>query len=382
MATLSEAAPSWVLSEAAFCLRAQGRFAEALPAQRAALAAEAAKDWRNAANLLQSQRCELLVGEVASAVATAERAVAHADRSGNQFEIIMQRTTQADVMQAAGRREEAEQLFADAERRQRQSERNCPLLYSLQGYQYCDLLLAKGEWAAARDRAAQTLEWAKARQPLRDIALDRLTLGRAHLGLALAACEPSASPAERQRDARTARARLDEAVDGLRAAGDLRFVPSGLLARAAFRRSVGDWKRAARDLDEVEEIAEPGPMKLHLCDVAIERARLAFAQIEAFAPLNGLLETDNPPKPSPPSADEARALEDRGGGAVEDRCGIHRDLRYHRDEELAELEAGPLGVIFDGSRPPMACRLRFRLLPNFCIAANRRVPSTANFGLT
>jgi hypothetical protein len=44
----------------------------------------------------------------------------------------------------------------------------------------------------------------------------------------------------------------------------------------------------------VEEIAEPGPMKLYLCDLAIERARLGFAQIEAFAPLNGLLERDNP----------------------------------------------------------------------------------------
>ena len=66
------------------------------------------------------------------------------------------------------------------------------------------------------------------------------------------------------------------------------YLPRGLLARAAFRRSVGDWDGAARDLDEVEEIAEPGPMRLYLCDMALERARLAFARGEAFAPLNGL----------------------------------------------------------------------------------------------
>jgi hypothetical protein len=35
--TLNQADRSWVLAEAAFDLRAQGRFTEALPAQRAAL---------------------------------------------------------------------------------------------------------------------------------------------------------------------------------------------------------------------------------------------------------------------------------------------------------------------------------------------------------
>jgi hypothetical protein len=34
--------------------------------------------------------------------------------------------------------------------------------------------------------------------------------------------------------------------------------PSGLLAHAGFRRCVGDWPAAGRDLDEVEEIAELG----------------------------------------------------------------------------------------------------------------------------
>src|SRR5258705_49383 len=82
---------------------------------------------------------------------------------------------------------------------------------------------------------------------------------------------------------------LGEAVDGLRAAGQSDDLLRGLLARAAFCRSVGDWDGAARDLDEVEEIAEPGSMRLFLCDMALERARLVLARIEAFAPLNGLL---------------------------------------------------------------------------------------------
>jgi hypothetical protein len=123
------------------------------------------------------------------------------------------------------------------------------------------------------------------------------------------------------------------------------YFPLGLLARAAFRRSVGDWDGAARDLDEVEEIAEPGPMRLYLCDVALERARLAFARIEAFAPLNGLID-DGPPPPVPPATDEtvklAQEARDNLATARDliTRCGYHK-----RDEELAELEA-----VRDGQR--------------------------------
>jgi hypothetical protein len=116
-------------------------------------------------------------------------------------------------------------------------------------------------------------------------------------------------------------------------------MPRGLLARAAFRRSVGDWDSAARDLDEVEEIAEPGPMRLHLCDMALERARLAFSHIAAFAPLNGLID-DSPPQPVPPGAEESAKLAEEARANLAtareliERCGYRR-----RDEELAELEA-------------------------------------------
>jgi hypothetical protein len=140
-------------------------------------------------------------------------------------------------------------------------------------------------------------------------------------------------------DGCAAEARLAEAVDSLRASGQLDDVPLGLLARAAFRRSVGDWGGAAHDLDEVEEIAEPGPMRLILCDMALERARLAFARIEAFAPLNGLID-DIPPKPAPPGAEETAKLAEEArvnlatARELIERCGYHK-----HDEELAELEA-------------------------------------------
>jgi tetratricopeptide (TPR) repeat protein len=342
IAALSAADRSWALAEASFPLRAQGRIAEAVPAMRAALRMDAeSASWRNAAiaasNLSQT---ELLVGEVAAAVATAEQSVAHSDRSGSEFEMLTKRVTLADALHAAGQRNKAETLFADAERRQQKLEPANPLLYALQGYYYCDLLLSKGDYPAARDRAGRSLQVSRRNNWLLSIALDTLTLGRVGLASAVksAGDPPSAATARPEAPPAAAAASLDQAVEGLRASGMNDFLPRGLLARAAFRCSVGDWGGAARDLDEVEEIAEPGPMRLYLCDAALERARLAFARLEAFAPLNGLVD-DRPRKLDiPDAAEAARLREDATQNLATARkliaeCGYHR-----RDEELAELE--------------------------------------------
>ena len=328
---------AFVIAEAGFHLRTQVRYAEAVSAYGASLEIferEFSGGPRSAQVAFNVAEIELLAGEVSSAVAMAERAVAHADRSRDLNAMNVSRTVLADALHAAGQRQEAEALFADAERRQKE------LLYSRRDYYYCDLLLSKGEWAAARDRAAQMLQRVKLERWLLDIAFHMLTLGRAHLGLALAAGAQSASSTDQRRDSRTTSARLDEAVDGLRASGTVELIPRGLLARAAFRRSIGDWNGAARDLDEVEELGRPGPMKLVLCDMAIERARLAFAQIEAFAPLNGFLETDNLPKPSPPSPDDTGLLKNDAAEQLETAANWIASCGYHkRDEELAELQA-------------------------------------------
>jgi len=340
VATLTAADRGWALAEAGYNLRAQGRFVEAVSAMRAALRmSEADAHWRNAAiaasNLSQT---ELLVGNVAAAVATAEQSVVHADRSGNEHQMQTKRVTHADALHAVGKREEAERLFADAERLLQKAQPKYPLLYCVQGYFYCDLFLSKGDHTAARNRATRTLEWVRPLKWLLDIALDTLTLGRANLALAAenAGGQPPVTTA--RNDARTAGASLDQAVEGLRSSGQSDYLPRGLLARAAFRRSVGDWGGAARDLDEVEEIAEPGPMRLYQCDAALERARLAFAQIEAFAPLNGLVD-DDPAKPALPNAADAARLREEATQNLATARKLVADCGYHRrDEELAELE--------------------------------------------
>lgn len=332
---------AWLLNLAAAFLRAQGRFAEALPADRVSLRmAEDAKDFRNAAvAACNISQIELLGGQVSISLAMAEKGVGYADRSGDRFWIESSRVVRADALHAAGRRQEAVQGFSDAERRQRDRQHALPLLYGQQGYLYCDALLAERQYAAALEHAANTLELGRGRYSLLAHALDLLTQGRASTGLALSNFRPSSFDSARM-SVRQAGANLGEALDGLRRAGHSDHVPRALLSLAVLRRCIGDCEAAAGDLDEVEEIAEPGPMRLYLCDMALERARLAFAQIEAFAPLNGMLEKDNPPKPEVPSLERIAELKDEAAKQIKiadeyiQTCGYHR-----RDEELAELQA-------------------------------------------
>ena len=339
-AKLTVSASSWVLNQASIGLRAQGRVREALPTIRAGLQMEeAAQDWRNAgvsaSNLSET---ELLVGEIASAVATAEKSVVLANRSHDVFQIVTNSVIRASALFAVGDCGKVARILTDAERRQKELQPEYDLLYSTAGYLYCDLLLSQGDAIAARDRSTQTLLWARRERFILSIALDSLILGRAHLALALQSLIKVASPEEPSPDAIIVSAKLDETIELLLAAERNDQVPLGLIARAAFRRNIGDWHGAARDLDEAQEIAEPGPMRLYLCDCALDRARLALARIEAFAPLNGLLEP-SPPPPAPPDADDAAALREEARKQLDvarkliSTCGYHR-----RDAELAELD--------------------------------------------
>jgi hypothetical protein len=66
-------------------------------------------------------------------------------------------------------------------------------------------------------------------------------------------------------------------VDGLRRAGAQEFLPHGLLARAWLRFLTGARtgpESAQSDLNEAFEIAERGPMPLHMADIHLHRARL------------------------------------------------------------------------------------------------------------
>jgi tetratricopeptide (TPR) repeat protein len=293
---LMAADQSWVAAQAAYSLRALGRLREAIePWQAAADAAVASGTWTNAATRFSNlSELHLTLGNIPGAVDAARRSVDLADRSGDEFERLSRRTTLADALHQSGDLSGAAQLFEEAKRIQAKRQPEYPLLYSLQGYQYCDLLLAQGEGNEVLRRAAETLEAGELFYWLLDIALDHLSLGRA---------DSPGSP--------EALDHLNEAVSRLRRAGQLHYLPCGLLARAAHFRHTGEFEKAQQDIDEVRILATRCGMRLHLADYNLEQARLFLAE----------------QKP-----EEARTHYESARSLVEE-TGYHR-----RDSELAELE--------------------------------------------
>jgi hypothetical protein len=91
---------------------------------------------------------ELTLGEVAGAVGDAEQSVTYADRSGDAFMRKINTARLADALHQAGRRADAETRFREAEQMQKERQPYYPLLYSVSGFQYCDLLLAAHERVA------------------------------------------------------------------------------------------------------------------------------------------------------------------------------------------------------------------------------------------
>lgn len=294
-------------------------------------AAEVLDDWSNAARYSSNlSELELTLGDVPAAVRDAERSVIFGDRSGEWAERMIGRTTLASALHQIGQAEDALARFHEAEEVQAEQHRY-PLLYSLAGFQYCDLLVARAERAAwhqgtrlvrpyftgtprttpsiaasaeelatrperpsvsdygreagatreVERRAAQTLKEAVDYKlsPLLDLALDHLTLARAELYRAILEGAPHLYPDSEIR----------QAVDGLRRAGQLQYLPLGLLTRAWLRFLQGDPDAARADLDEAQEIAERGPMPLHLADVHLHRARL-FRDRTALAAARKLIE--------------------------------------------------------------------------------------------
>jgi AAA ATPase domain/TIR domain len=183
---LSPGNQAWVVVEASVGLRTQGRIQEALPGMRMGLQMEeAAEVWPNAqisaSNLSET---ELLFGDITAAIASAERAVALAERVGDAGWMMVNLITRAGALLAAGEQERAASLFLEAERQQQAGRSERKLLYSTAGHQYCDLLLSSGRAEEAHERVVQTLQWARERLGLLPVALDNLTLGRAHLASA------------------------------------------------------------------------------------------------------------------------------------------------------------------------------------------------------
>ena len=267
MTTLTESYQAFILNQAASDLCALGRLREAVSPMRAAMERYVRKEaWADAVRVTCNlSQLHLVRGDITEAVAISGASVDYADRSGDVGRGVASRTFLATALHQSGESARAQASFEEAEVLQAGRQPHFPRLYSLAGAFYVDLLLAKRRPEEVRERAMQMSEWARPLKYLLDIGLNHLSLGRAALALG---------------EHGEARTQLDEAVDGLRQAGDISYLPRGLLARAALFRETKRPDLAKRDLHEAMRIAKRSEMRLFQCDAHIEYARLALVKGE------------------------------------------------------------------------------------------------------
>jgi tetratricopeptide (TPR) repeat protein len=355
---LTESNQAWLLNEAAFTLTGLGRLTEALEPMRAGLEMRIKQEvWKNAAIIaINLSELELKLAEVAPAVEDAERSVTYADRSGDADWPIHTHVRLGDALHQAGRRAEAEARFREAEQMQAKSQPNYPLLYSMSGFQYCDLLLKEAERAAwqmgnaergtrnaelmevcsaVSERAALTLKWVtEGKLGLLTIALNHLTLSRAALYAAILESPDSVF--------RIPNSELDLAVSGLRRASQQDELPNALLTRAWLRSLTGAStgpESAQSDLDEAWEIAERGSMRLHMADIHLHRARLFGLRIADIRLRSEEAEGGVRNEAAEPYPWESPQADLEAAEKLINDCGYHR-----RDEELADAKRAILGA--------------------------------------
>ncbi|MCA8995082.1 MAG: hypothetical protein KDA88_24110 [Planctomycetaceae bacterium] len=325
---LQKSGQTWLLAVAAFNLRALGRLSEAIDLIRIGLPSEVAReDWKNAViSAGNLSELEVTLGQLDSAVADGRRAVEFADQTNDPFEKVVDRAILADALHQSGATDEARQLFAEAETIQKKRQPKYPLLYSLPGFRYVDLLLAFAEQAAWRavlretsqtnflngqrsilndicddadHRAKKMFEWRESSDSILGIALDHLSLAWSALFRALLDGDVP----------ETLATHVTAALSAFRKANDLMYLPRALLTAAWYYATLGEQPvEAKRLLDEAEQISKRGPMPLYLADVHLHRARL-FRDRDELAKARVLIEKHSYGRRLPELADaEAAAV--------------------------------------------------------------------------
>ncbi|HID99213.1 MAG TPA: tetratricopeptide repeat protein [Thiotrichaceae bacterium] len=259
-----------IQNKVGFCLKALGRFEEAIePIQAALEGYKEQQAWKEATGVASNLGYRYLwSGEIKKAVEMTQKGVFFADKINEQDKERMlmrtrSRTAWADMLHHAGNFEEAQKNFQAAEAIQREDKRQPSWLYAAQSFRYCDLLLSQQKYQEVKKRAFRALDIAERSRKKRpfEIALHNINLGRAfHLA----------------GEYEVAVSHLENALTNLEVAKRLDTLPVALIARAALRRYLNKIDDAYADIDHAMKIAERGQMKLHMADCYLEYARLDF----------------------------------------------------------------------------------------------------------
>jgi len=305
----SEADRLLILRCTGFSLAALGRQSEGLPLLRNALAIaktlpgsyEAAIIARNLANFLIS------AGEVADAESILKENLHHADLSTDKFMPVGFRCSLAYARCLEnGPLESVASLFDEAWRwnSRRGSEDSTP---ELPTFQYCEFLIARGEgrdvlkrldeletstaskltvfgvalFGLARIKACIATGDSDSAEKLLGSGQDAIRragrrdlIARWHLAQVELTFQRLGEEPINEQFIDLVRTSLDEAGEIAERDGLVLLRLEHLRLRAGLRLRQNDLTDARADLDEARQIAERGPMRLHLADIHLHRARL------------------------------------------------------------------------------------------------------------
>ncbi|MCK4821917.1 tetratricopeptide repeat protein, partial [bacterium] len=267
---LKEDLKATTLSWAGFHLRAVGRLAEAAQPMKTGLEAFFKdKDWIGAAiNTYNLSELYLTLGDLAVAEKYGAQGLTFADRSGDEWQKIGRRTNFGEVLHQLGDFAKSKTFFNDAESIINKA--GYTYLFAIWGFRFNNLLLDNGKYGEVIKRTKITKQHAISSGHLIDVPFENLSFGKA---LILRSIDNHSS------DFTEAEDYLNQAVYGLREAGQQITLPSGLLGRAILFRHQKDFLKSWTDLDEAREIAEYGQMRLHLTDYNLEVCRNIKAQL-------------------------------------------------------------------------------------------------------
>lgn len=246
--------PSYVVSEAGFCLLATGRLEEASVALRSALRMrQDGGEWvyaaRNANNLfwvsLARGQLDEAMEHVKMGLDFLEKASA-GDEGDPEFIQTVLLANLAAAYHHKGQRAIASELFRRAEKLESDRDGGYERLWSVRGYLYHDLLLDLAQspelLSEIEGRAKESLEWAREHSPL-SRALPRLTLARIELEEYL-----EMGDGDLDRAAKYAR----KAIEGIENEAQARyFVPQALCTAAMIHRIKGNLAKANDHLQEM-----------------------------------------------------------------------------------------------------------------------------------
>jgi tetratricopeptide (TPR) repeat protein len=305
---LSKELIPYLFSWTGLCFRGLGQFEESEKAFLKAIKTHKFnKNWKEVSlNMSNLALVYCAFGNLQLAQTFSNESIQYADRGIDEIPKEDKRCFFAHILYQAGKIEEADKHFVEAEQMKRQRTPLRFFLTGFAGFAYFDFLLNNRKLEDLKNRATLIFNWEKEGDPL-NFAFALLNIGKMY--------SKSIHTTLPKLDHESPQNYFDNSVEDLKKLNIQEFIPLALLARAAFYRNKKKWLLALEDLEEVLDIAEPSGMRLHLTDYHLEMSRLCLAMSEE----------------QPEKIAEAKEHMELAAQLVED-TGYHR-----RDGEVAEL---------------------------------------------